>query len=40
MEVSWNGGTSKSSILIRLSIMTFGGTPIDGTPYISAVAEK
>ena len=36
MGVSWNGGTPKSSILIRFSIINhpFWGTPIFGTPHI------
>ena len=36
MEVSWNGGTPKSSILIGFSIANhpFGGTPVYGTPQI------
>ena len=37
MEVSWNGGTSKSSIFIGFSIINHPilGTPISGNPHIN-----
>ena len=36
MEVSWNRGTSKTSILIGFSIRnhSFGGIPMYGTPFL------
>ena len=38
MEVSWNRGTLKSSILMAFSIINhpFGGTPIYGNPRIAS----
>ena len=38
MEVSWNGGTPKSSILIGFSIVhhPFGGAPVYGTPHFDS----
>ena len=44
MEVSWNRGTSKSSILVGFSLINqpFGGTTISGNPHMckNAVLEK
>ena len=41
MEVSWNGGTPKSSILIWFSHKkTIQGIPISGTPHITTIPLK
>ena len=39
MVVSWNRGTPKSPSQVEFSLINqpFGGTPMDGTPYISSL---
>ena len=42
LEVSWNGGTPKSSMLLRFSIINqaFWGSPINGNPMLESQSRN